>query len=261
MYRQQQARQAARGRHCLAAKAKRRLPWRLQSETDGCGPQQQHRGCHGRRAERAGPAGLRGGLNCCEPWCADGPNYESLRYRGFQAADEPGYPLLERHYDEGVWTFLDNARAAEHGRCLVHCAMGVNRSAAIVVAYRSAAGVNAATVRHHDRMGMELPPAVSLAKQARGAVLGNASFRAELVSFARHRGWLGSTLLRDEWLGRRPPPPEPGPFVRGAPLEAWRSAPLRVGERVRVHVCAEEWAEGATRGNRGPPQQREGISS
>merc|ERR1711968_270525 len=72
-------------------------------------------------------------LNCAEPWVASGPNYSELKYTGFEAYDEVGYNMLDKHYADAK-PFLEDARLSG-GRCLVHCAMGVNRSACICVAY------------------------------------------------------------------------------------------------------------------------------
>jgi len=174
-------------------------------------------------------------LNCCEPWCANGPNFENLVYVGFEAQDEPGYPLLAQHFELTARPFLESARNAG-GRCLVHCAMGVNRSAAIVVAYLV------------ECSSMDLLSAVEHVRRARGCILGNATFRAELVSFTFQGGRgarLGDADVRDHWLALRPRPPTPDPSVFGPPPEAWRTLPLVLGGRVRIHQCGEDWAEGA----------------
>eukprot|EP00747_Dinoflagellata_sp_TGD_P169661 gnl/TRDRNA2_/TRDRNA2_199210_c0_seq1.p1 gnl/TRDRNA2_/TRDRNA2_199210_c0~~gnl/TRDRNA2_/TRDRNA2_199210_c0_seq1.p1 ORF type:complete len:277 (-),score=54.40 gnl/TRDRNA2_/TRDRNA2_199210_c0_seq1:17-847(-) len=175
-------------------------------------------------------------LNCCEPWCADGPNFSALQYSGFRAVDESFYPLLDRHYDESR-RLLDRARAdaGSKARCLVHCAMGVNRSAAIVVAYLV------------DAVDMDLLSAVELVKKRRGCILGNESFRAQLVAFAAERGRLGDEEVRDAWLAQRPPTPEPPAGIFTRPPEEWFTLPVVPGERVRLHECGEDWKEGVLR--------------
>eukprot|EP00927_Polykrikos_kofoidii_P077627 TRINITY_DN74554_c0_g1_i1.p1 TRINITY_DN74554_c0_g1~~TRINITY_DN74554_c0_g1_i1.p1 ORF type:complete len:284 (+),score=40.03 TRINITY_DN74554_c0_g1_i1:47-898(+) len=173
-------------------------------------------------------------LNCCEPWCAMGPGSSRLIYKGIQAYDESGYPLLELHYEQAARPFLDMVRQAG-GVCLVHCAMGVNRSAAIVVAYLI------------DRIGLDLLTAVERVRQARGCILGNDSFRVDLVHFAadtasqRH---LGGTAKRDQWVAKRPPPLPEDPLKVDPPPESWRTLPVSVGMRVRVRQCGDEWADG-----------------
>lgn len=117
-------------------------------------------------------------LNCCEPWCPDGPNMKNLHYAGIEAYDEPGYRLLDEHYTHQVRPFLDSVRSS-HGRCLVHCAMGVNRSAAICAAYLI------------EAVQMDLLPAIHLLKEKRGCVLGNRSFRLQLIEFAAKHERLG----------------------------------------------------------------------
>lgn len=120
-------------------------------------------------------------LNCCEPWCANGPGQMSLHYTGIEAYDEPGYRFIDEHYTDQIKPALDAARAAG-GQCLVHCAMGVNRSALACAAYLI------------DAMEMDLIPAAQLLKQQRGCILGNRSFRLQLVEFAAKHGRLGSAV-------------------------------------------------------------------
>lgn len=129
-------------------------------------------------AVRENPQGVTHILNCCEPWCADGPGWTAIHYTGIEAYDEPGYRLLDEHYAASVRPALDAARKAS-GRCLVHCAMGVNRSAALCAAYLV------------EAEGMDLLEAVRLLKAKRGCVLGNRSFRLQLLEFAAGCGRLG----------------------------------------------------------------------
>merc|ERR1711924_524472 len=92
-------------------------------------------------------------LNCCEPWCASGPNWSSLSYLGFEAYDEAEYPLLVTHYPK-VKEFM--ATVGANDRVLVHCAMGINRSAAICAAHLI------------EACGMCLLEACALVKDKRG---------------------------------------------------------------------------------------------
>jgi hypothetical protein len=117
--------------------------------------------------------------------------------------------------------------------------MGVNRSAAVVVAYLV------------DCLGMNLLAAVQHVRDKRGCILGNSSFRAELVKFSfelppidGHPCRLGDVDERERWFALKPKPPTPDPFVFGPPPESWRELPLKVGGRVRVHKCGDEWCEG-----------------
>merc|ERR1711939_238654 len=81
---------------------------------------------------------------------------------------------------------------------------------------------------------------------------GNASFRAELLEFARARDRLGSDVARrDALLAQRPPEAEPDPFCFGPPDEAWRALPIVSGQRVRLHICGNEWREGIVSINEG----------
>lgn len=130
-------------------------------------------------------------LNCCEPWCASGPNLAgggSVTYQGFEAYDEEGWPLLKATFEPAARPFLD-ACAAAGGRCLVHCARGANRSAAICVAWLLTADP-----------GATLFGVASAVKHKRGHVLGNRSFRRQLVAFAAGRGQLDAAGTRARWL-------------------------------------------------------------
>lgn len=91
------------------------------------------------------------------------------------AADDESYNMLQ-HFDRAS-QFIDRAKFGE-GRCLVHCAMGINRSGAICAAYIIA-----------DQR-MKLLDAVRLMKQRRGTVLCNRGFQRLLIRFARQRGLL-----------------------------------------------------------------------
>jgi len=153
-------------------------------------------------------------INCCEPWCADGPNYENLKYCGFRAYDEPGYSLLLHHYSEAKPN-LDEARE-QGGRCLVHCAMGINRSACICAAYLI------------DATGMPLLAACELVKESRGCVLGNESFRSQLIDFAHQRGCLEDSTVRDRVIAEAPPrAPPPADHSIPAPPQQWLKADVQ----------------------------------
>lgn len=167
-------------------------------------------------------------LNCAEPWCAQGPNDANLEYMGIEAYDEPGYAILKAHY-ESVKPILDEARRGG-GRCLVHCSMGVNRSCCIAVAFLI------------DACGMSLLEACALVKDHRGAVLGNQTFRCQLLDFAAEREQLGSREFRDEWIAKAPVPEPPAiDTTVPPPPEEWIEAavPARVGAKCRVQLYGE----------------------
>lgn len=58
---------------------------------------------------------------------------DDFAYVEFEAEDMPGYDLLGNHFDE-TRKFLDDCAQSDR-KALVHCAAGINRSAALVVAY------------------------------------------------------------------------------------------------------------------------------
>jgi hypothetical protein len=100
------------------------------------------------------------------------------RYRQFHADDAHDYEILKLHFDAAK-ELIDEAKSSG-GRCLVHCAIGSNRSGAICAAY----------LMQVERMN--LLSAVQLLKERRGRVLSNNGFRRQLISFAREHGVLGS---------------------------------------------------------------------
>jgi len=101
---------------------------------------------------------------------------DDFAYVGFDAEDLPGYDLLGRHFEE-MAGFLDTV-AVQERRALVHCAAGINRSAALVVAY------------YMVRANLRLPEAVKHCFQLRPVILCNEGFIEQLVAFAYARNLL-----------------------------------------------------------------------
>lgn len=100
----------------------------------------------------------------------------SVDYISFQAEDLPSYDLLGLHFQETL-EFLDRI-ASQDRRALVHCAAGINRSAALVVAYYM--------VKNHVR----LIDAVQHCFHLRPVILCNEGFVEQLVAFAYTRSLL-----------------------------------------------------------------------
>ena len=94
-------------------------------------------------------------------------------YMEIDADDIPGYPILMLHYGQAR-RFFDEAREAG-GRALVHCELGVNRSATLAVAYLV------------DSERVTLTQAVRQVRIDRPNVLRNDGFRRQLVRFAAER--------------------------------------------------------------------------
>jgi len=94
-------------------------------------------------------------------------------YMEIDADDIPGYPILMLHYGQAR-RFFDEARESG-GRALVHCELGVNRSATLAVAYLV------------DSEGVTLTQAVRQVRIDRPNVLCNDGFRRQLVRFAAER--------------------------------------------------------------------------
>ena len=97
----------------------------------------------------------------------------NIQYKQFFADDCEGYDILQ-HFTAAKH-FVDDARASR-GKCLVHCAMGINRSGAICAAY----------LMVHDDIGAI--EACERIKALRGSFLCNTSFQRQLVKFARRTG-------------------------------------------------------------------------
>jgi len=104
-------------------------------------------------------------------------------YMEIDADDLPGYPILMLHYGQAR-RFFDAAREAG-GRALVHCELGVNRSAALAVAYLV------------DSERVTLTQAVRRVRIDRPNVLRNDGFRRQLVRFAAERRLLDRRRRRD----------------------------------------------------------------
>lgn len=93
------------------------------------------------------------------------------------ALDDGTYPLIDRHLPS-VDAFVESIRQ-KGGRVMVHCHMGINRSATICVAYLM------------SRHKMRLLDLVRLLVRRRGMVLSNATFVEQLVALAKRLDLLG----------------------------------------------------------------------
>jgi len=115
-------------------------------------------------------------LNCGAPAVEYPPGFSHLEVSCEDAED---YPLLARHLDR-CSEFMEQCEAASKG-LLVHCVMGLNRSASLAVAL----------LMLHRRV--PLLEAVSKVWECRGRspILTNRSFRRQLVQLAHVTGNLG----------------------------------------------------------------------
>lgn len=89
-----------------------------------------------------------------------------VAYLGFDGEDKENY-RMDTHFEE-VQMFLEECRQ-EHRKVLIHCIMGINRSAAALVSFLCSG------------LGMEVGEAVSLTSKRRGYILSNTSFLDQLV--------------------------------------------------------------------------------
>jgi len=115
-------------------------------------------------------------LNCGAPAFEYPAGIQQLEVR---CQDAEGYPLLARHLDECLG-FVEHCEQSGGG-LLVHCVMGLNRSASVVVA---------CLMLHR---GVALLEAVRKVWECRGRspILTNRSFRRQLVQLAHLAGKLG----------------------------------------------------------------------
>ena len=100
-----------------------------------------------------------------------------------QAEDSDRYDIT-RHFGES-FRFLDAAKR-DGGTVLVHCALGINRSAAVCVAYMML------------ERRLPLLAVARIIKDRRRIVLANRAFQRQLVGFARARGLLGELPKNDD---------------------------------------------------------------
>lgn len=91
-------------------------------------------------------------------------------YKQFHADDSDNYDMLQ-HFQEAK-AVIDDARE-QGGKALVHCAMGVNRSGVICVAYMM------------TDLKLDLVETVRRIKDKRGMIICNRGFRKQLIHFAR----------------------------------------------------------------------------
>ncbi len=96
-------------------------------------------------------------------------------YKEIEANDVEDYDMMQHFPD--VKAFIDEARD-QGGKVLIHCAMGINRSGLIYVAYMMI------------EQQMDLLQVVRLVKDQRRHLLANHSFQRQLVQFARQQGLL-----------------------------------------------------------------------
>lgn len=97
-------------------------------------------------------------------------------YLELDALDNPSYPILQAHYARAK-NFINRAQDSG-GRALVHCELGVNRSATLCVAYLI------------DREQISLLRAVRQLQIDRPNILCNEGFRRQLIDFAKERNLL-----------------------------------------------------------------------
>lgn len=102
-------------------------------------------------------------------------------YKTLHADDNEGYNMM-KHIEE-TKNFIDDAKRRK-GRCFVHCAMGVNRSGFVCIAY----------VMIEKNMG--LLEALETVRKKHGPVVCNPSFQKQLIRVARSHGLLKPVYIK-----------------------------------------------------------------
>ena len=120
-------------------------------------------------------------INCAALDCQiDNGHYgDGVKYLEFEADDMEEYDILQ-HFQE-TFDAIEDARTSG-GKVLLHCAMGMNRSGALVTAY----------VMVHKNM--DVISAAKLVKAARGCIMTNESFQKQIIAFAREMNLLPENL-------------------------------------------------------------------
>ncbi len=108
-------------------------------------------------------------INCDSGAESTGPLPQSTHFLFLQSFDEETYPILDTHFDP-LCAYIDAALADPNAHVYIHCYMGMNRSAALAVAYACrATGLPAAAVIATTRMGL------------RRLILTNQGFERQLI--------------------------------------------------------------------------------
>jgi Dual specificity phosphatase, catalytic domain len=119
-----------------------------------------------------------------------------IAYKIVDAVDEPSYPMLENHLSECL-EFIALARSQPHGKCVVHCQAGSNRSGVIV-----------ATAYMLHRRSNVLETILHCRKCRGNGFLTNPGFQGQLVALARREKLLGPApgteeCVVEQWLWRK----------------------------------------------------------
>ena len=124
-------------------------------------------------------------LNCAGAYIEDSQSLNMFLLRGdtgilayhqFEADDTRHYKISQ-HFQEAV-DFIETARQ-KGGKVLVYCAKGINRSAAICVAYMMV----------HRKTSL-LDTVRNVKNQRGGTILSNTGFQRQLICYARDIGCL-----------------------------------------------------------------------
>lgn len=122
-------------------------------------------------------------------WYSDMLGYETA-YCGFAADDKPGY-AIDQHFEDVV-AFLRQCKV-EGRKVLIHCVMGINRSAASLVSCLC------------EELGMGLEEAVDCVSKRRGHILSNTTFIQRLIErYGLEEGGSPSAKSDDTFSGVAP---------------------------------------------------------
>lgn len=125
----------------------------------------------------------------------------NIKYKMIEGEDEPDYELLRKDWKTAL-AFIEASTMNGKGKCVVHCAAGINRSSLVVAAYYMLATKTPVleTVKH-------------VRKQRGNIALCNKGFQQQLVAMARVNDLLGAKPgTNSSIIQKAPPPPDQYPY-------------------------------------------------
>lgn len=111
-------------------------------------------------------------------WFTELYNTAGIVHKRIHAEDEEGYELIDRHWEE-CYSFLEQVRACEDSKVVIHCVSGINRS-----------GVTACAAMMIFEQ-VSVVQAVQHCLEKRKNLLWNKTFRRQLCSLAAKNDLLG----------------------------------------------------------------------
>ena len=112
-------------------------------------------------------------------WSTELYHTAGIIHKRIHAVDEEGYEMIHNHWNE-CCDFLEQVRASENAKIILHCVSGINRSGVIACA----------AMMIFEQV--TVIPAVEFCLEKRKTLLWNKSFQRQLCSLAAQHDLLGS---------------------------------------------------------------------